>query len=198
MSIFGEEADTGAFSCPVWRNTHLDLQLDFEHQDQISGCCGLSKLVLFVSMSTGLFWQLPGACMLGQVIPVGTRTSASSLNISSAHLSSVQFWPTSPFPIRDSCRVNVERLVWAGTTASTAYMVKPECARFHITFSCSAVHKLYLRDPVSPEATARMLASDHQSGQSCLTADPYPEPAELPSECPYGKEIPTTASKNPY
>lgn len=49
MSIFREEADTGAFSCPVWRNTHLDLQLDFEHQDQISGCCRLLKLVLFVS-----------------------------------------------------------------------------------------------------------------------------------------------------
>lgn len=91
MSIFGEEADTGAFRCPVWKNTYLDLQLDFEHQDQISGCCCLSKLVLFVSMSSRLFWQLPGACMLGQVIPVGTRTSASSLNISSAHLWSVQF-----------------------------------------------------------------------------------------------------------
>lgn len=35
----------GAFSCPVWRKTHLDLQLDFEHQDQSNGCCHLSKLV---------------------------------------------------------------------------------------------------------------------------------------------------------
>lgn len=100
MSIFREEADTGAFSCPVWRNTHLDLQLDFEHQDQISGCCHLLKLVLFVSVSTRVFWQLPGACMLGQI-----RPSASSLNISSAYLWSV--YPVlawKPFPIRDSCR----------------------------------------------------------------------------------------------
>lgn len=111
-----------------------------------------------------LFWYLPRARMLEQVSPVGTRSSASSPKIASAHLWSVQFWPRSPFLVRGSCRVkDVEGLVLAGAHCQHSAHGKPRmCCIPHCLFVFCCAQSMSQRSYLPKRPC-------WDAGQSCLT-----------------------------
>lgn len=121
--------------------------------------------------------------MLEQVIPVGTRTGASSPKISSTHLWSVQLWPTSLFLET----VTGERMLRAWSelvpTASTAQDVLGPTLPLHVLL-CTK----YIREVLSPNPLLGCWPLSFKPELS-YSDDPCPELAELPSECPYGEEF---------
>lgn len=99
-----EDADTGALSCPVWRHMRRDLQLDFDIKIEVVGAV-ISQSWFYLSLSTRLFWQLLGAYMFEQVISVGTKDRCQQPEGSQHPTVFCPALAYSPFPIRDSRRV---------------------------------------------------------------------------------------------
>lgn len=103
VSNFGEEADAGAFSVQCGGTLTWTCSWALNIKIKVSGAAPLKAGLICLCAHKIVLATAWGLCV-GQVILVGTRTSASSLHISTAHLWSDQLCLTSPSQ-PDSCRV---------------------------------------------------------------------------------------------